>query len=134
MMRPLDFHALSDRVGRGIDDAFLLGRDLCVVPIFSDSSQPVEREFWVPEGRWTDLYTGEEHEGGRFVRRKCAVEEMPVLARHGAVIPTLDVADDVRSTDDLLEEPWSFRAFGDVDGDRTFLDFSGRPVTWSSAR
>ena len=134
MMRPLDFHAPSDRVGRGIDDAFLLGRDLCVVPIFSDSSQPVEREFWVPAGRWTDLYTGEEHEGERFVRRTCALEEMPVLVRHGAVIPTLDVADDVRSTDDLLEEPWSFRAFGEVDGDRTFLDFSGRPVTWSAAR
>ncbi|WP_246958071.1 TIM-barrel domain-containing protein [Brachybacterium sp. Marseille-Q7125] len=91
VMRPLDFHAPGDRVGRGIDDAYLLGRDLYVVPVFSDSSDPVRRTFWVPEGRWEDLYTGEHYEGGRYAERLCTLEEMPVLARDGAVIPMLDI-------------------------------------------
>lgn len=131
MMRPLDFHASGDRVGRGVDDAYLLGRDLYVVPVFSESSEPVEREFWVPEGRWTDLYTGQAYDGERFIRRVCALDEMPVLARHGAVIPTVSITEQVRSTDDLLAAPWSFQAIGDVDQQCTFLDFTGRTITWS---
>jgi len=131
MMRPLDFHAPQDRVGRGVDDAFLLGRDLYVVPVFSDSADPVERIFWVPQGRWRDLYTGQEYEGGRYARRLCALDEMPVLAREGAVIPTVEITPEVRSTDDLLRAPWSYRVIGAVDGPRTMLDFEGREVTWT---
>jgi len=130
MMRPLDFHAPTDRVGRGVDDSYLLGRDLYVVPIFSDSPEPVEREFWVPEGRWTDLYSGETYEGGRHARRRFALDEMPVLAREGAVIPTVEVSAEVSSSDDLLEAPWTFRTIGVVDEPRTFLGFDGQGVPW----
>lgn len=131
MMRPLDFHAPDDRVGRGVDDAYLLGHDLYVVPVFSESHEPVDREFWVPHGRWIDLYTGQPYDGGRYARRLCALDEMPVLAREGAVIPTVDITADVRSTDDLLDAPWSFQAFGTVEENRTFLGFDGRTVSWS---
>lgn len=131
MMRPLDFHAPADRVGRGVDDAYLLGRDLYVVPIFSESPTPVDREFWVPEGRWTDLFTGETYDGGRYARRRCALNEMPVLAREGAVIPTVGITGKVRSTDDLREAPWDFRAIGQVEGPRHFLGFDGRDFPWT---
>ncbi len=131
MMRPLDFHAPADRVGRGVDDAFLLGRDLYVVPIFSESPDPVEREFWLPEGRWKDLYTGETYEGGRYARRRCALDEMPVLAREGTVIPTVDVPCEIRSTDDLRDARWVFRTIGRVEGVRTFIGFDDQEITWT---
>lgn len=131
VMRPLDFHAPTDRVGRGVDDAYLLGRDLYVVPVFSDSAEPVRRTFWVPEGRWTDLYTGERYEGGRYAERLCALEEMPVLVRDGAVLPLLEIDSSVRSTDDLLEAPWVFRTFGETEGTRLFTDFTGQELTWA---
>ena len=59
MMRPLDFADPTDRIARTVDDAFLLGSDLLVVPIFTDADEPVERTFWVPAGGWTDLLTGD---------------------------------------------------------------------------
>ena len=107
MMRPLDFHAPADRVGRGVDDAYLLGHDLYVVP-------DVQRE---PRPRWT-ASSGCRRAGGRICSRAspttadatpaacCALNEMPVLAREGAVIPTVGITGKVRSTDDLREAPW----------------------------
>ncbi len=131
MMRPLDFHDPGDRVGRGVDDAYLLGRDLCVAPVFSDSAAPVRRTVWVPPGQWIDLYTGVHYEGSRHVEILCSLEDMPVLVREGAVLPMLTVDATTRSTDDLLHAPWTFREFGEPKGPRTFVDFDGKEIYWA---
>lgn len=130
VLRPLDFHDPTDRVARGVDDAFLLGEDLLVVPVFDDGTAPVERSFYVPRGRWRDLLTGEQYEGPGFASRRCALDDMPLLAREGSVIPRLDVGPEHRGTDDLLDLPWRFDAVGDASGPRTFTGFDGSTVTW----
>lgn len=130
MMRPADFYYPDDRVARGIDDAYFLGKDLYVVPIFSDNADPVQRTFWVPPGIWTDLYRGVHYEGGRYTDTLCKLEEMPVLVREGAVLPMLSVDGAVRSTEDLLQKPWRFRLFGKVEKSCSFIDFSGQEIHW----
>lgn len=130
MMRPLGFADPGDRILGGIDDAFMLGRDLLVVPVFSDSAEPVERTFYVPAGEWTDLVTGERHAGPGFVTRTCALAEMPSLIRDGTVLPRLDVTPEHRNTDDLLTEPWRYEVFGTVEEPRTFVAFDGTSTTW----
>ena len=131
MMRPLDFAAPTDRVARSVDDAFLLGSDLLVVPVFDDSAEPVERTFWVPDGVWSDLLTGETHRGPGFTTRTCGLEDMPLLVRSGTVLPRVEVTAEHRNTDDLLGLPWTYTVVGDVDGERTFVGFDGAPVRWS---
>ena len=130
MLRPLDFTDPSDRVARGVDDAFLLGSDLLVVPIFSDSPEAVQRTFWVPAGGWTDLLTRETYAGPGFVTRTCDLPHMPVLVRHGSVLPRLAVTAEHRNTDDLLHEPWIFDVYGGVTEPRTFVGFDGRSIDW----
>jgi alpha-D-xyloside xylohydrolase len=130
MLRPLDFTDPSDPVARGVDDAFLLGPDLLVVPVFSDNPDPVRRTFWVPAGGWTDLLTGERYAGPGFAARTCGLAEMPVLVRDGTVLPLLDVAPEHRNTDDLLDLPWRYQVFGDAVGHRTFTRFDGTAVGW----
>lgn len=131
MMRPLDFTEPEDRVARGIDDAFLLGNDLLVAPVCSDSAEPVQRSFYVPAGGWSDLVTGERYAGPGFFTRACELSQMPLLVRDGAVIPRLDVPHEARNTDDLLDQPWRFESFGgNVPQEREFIGFDGRRFIW----
>lgn len=131
VLRPLDFLDPGDRVARGVDDAFLLGDDLLVVPVFSDSPEPTDRHFYVPAGGWTDLLTGDRYTGPGFANRMCGLADMPLLVRNGAVLPRLDIDAEHRSTDDLLALPWRYEVFGEAAGSRTFVRFDGSRVTWS---
>lgn len=131
VLRPLDFADSDDRIARGVDDAFLLGNDLLVVPVFSDSPDPVVRKFYLPAGGWTDLLTGERYEGPGFVSRTCALHEMPLLVRDGTVLPRLTIDAAHRNTDDLLNSAWTFQTFGAVTESRTFERFDGSTVSWT---
>ena len=133
VMRPLGFADPSDRILRSVDDAYMLGRDLLVVPVFSGSAEAVERTFYLPAGRWTDLVTGDRHAGPGFVTRTCKLAEMPLLVRDGTVLPRLDVTPAHRNTDDLLELPWRYDVFGAVAEPRTFVGFDGTELPWRPA-
>ena len=74
-------------------DQYLLGEHLLVVPITAPRerlSQLATASAWLPEGEWVDLITGTRYRGSREVLLTRALEEYPVLARAGAVVP-LDV-------------------------------------------
>lgn len=129
VMRPLGFHYPDDRVARGIDDSFLLGRDLLVVPVFDDAEGPVSRTFYVPEGRWHDLADGTAYSGPGFHTVDVPLDAMPLLVREGAVIPRVDVDASVQSVADLLDRPWRLHAYGSgpTDG-HEWVGFDGRPM------
>ncbi len=42
---------------------------------------------WLPGGRWTDIFTGDEYKGGRRIKMLRWLDSIPVLARAGAIIP-----------------------------------------------
>lgn len=112
VMRPLGFHHSDDRVARSVDDSFLLGRDLLVVPVFDDGDAPVSRTFYVPEGEWFDLDDDTRYAGPTFHTVTVPLDRMPVLVRGGATIPRVDVDESVRSVDDLHGRPWTLHAYG----------------------
>jgi alpha-D-xyloside xylohydrolase len=112
VMRPLAFHYPDDRVARGVDDSFLLGRDVLVVPVFDDSEGPVSRSFYVPDGRWQDLHDGTHYAGPGFHTVDVPLDTMPVLVRQGAVIPRVEVDASVRGVADLIGRPWQLHAYG----------------------
>jgi alpha-D-xyloside xylohydrolase len=129
VMRPVGFEFPDDPVATGIDDAFLLGSDLLVVPIFDDGEDAVDRRFYVPEGTWTDLLTNESFAGPAFHTRTVPLERTPVLVRHGAVIPRVSVDEGTRRTDDLIHAAWTVATYGDADGTRRLIGFDGTPTT-----
>lgn len=125
VLRPLALEFPEDPVAPSVDDAFLVGSDLLVVPVFDDGPGPVRRRFWVPEGGWTDLLTGERHTGPAYVERTVDLDSMPVLVRDGCWLPRLTVDESVRSTDDLLERPWQLHVYGSATGPRELTGFDG---------
>ena len=69
---------------------FMFGSELLVAPITS----PADRETrlgrvkaWLPEGVWTDVFTGLSYTGGRTVYLHRDLSSIPVLAKAGAIVP-----------------------------------------------
>ncbi|MEO7061539.1 MAG: TIM-barrel domain-containing protein [Lapillicoccus sp.] len=132
VMRPLGFHYPDDSVARSVDDAFLLGEDLLVVPIFDDAPGPVRRRFYVPQGRWVDLLDGSAYVGPGYHEAEVPLERMPVLVRDGAVLPTVGVEGRTETVDSLLGRPWTLTVVGEVPEltrERRLVGFDGTP-TW----
>ena len=69
---------------------FFFGTELIVAPITEHTSSDnnmASVNVWIPEGRYTDIFTGRIYSGNRFVRMYRDIENFPVLAKAGAIIP-----------------------------------------------
>jgi alpha-glucosidase len=63
---------------------FLCGDAILVVPV---TSAEKTKKFYLPEGKWFDLYTDELYSGNRELTRECPVHEIPLFVRGSSVIP-----------------------------------------------
>jgi alpha-D-xyloside xylohydrolase len=88
MLRPLTLEFPDDPIAGCIDDAYLLGADLLVAPIFSESREPVARRLYLPAGEWVDFWTDERINGGRYITRTSALDTIPVYVRAGTLLPS----------------------------------------------
>lgn len=84
VMRPMLLEFPEDRTARTLDTQYTLGASLLVAPVF-DADGWVE--YYVPEGRWTSLLTGEVVDGGGWRREQHAADSLPLLVRPGTVLP-----------------------------------------------
>ncbi len=69
---------------------FFFGTELIVAPITEHTSEDnnmASVNVWIPEGKYTDIYTGRIYSGNQFVRMYRDIETIPVLAKAGAIIP-----------------------------------------------
>ncbi|MDX8142458.1 glycoside hydrolase family 31 protein [Lentzea sp. BCCO 10_0061] len=90
-MRPVFLEFPDDPAAWRVEDAFLLGPDLLVAPITEAGDR--ERDVHLPAGaRWTDAWTGEEHEGGRTVTVAAPLDRIPLFLRDGARLPVREEA------------------------------------------
>lgn len=66
--------------------------DLLVCPITkpAQSNKLSELEIWLPEGRWTDIFTGETYfagKGGKTMKIYRWLDTIPVFAKAGTILP-----------------------------------------------
>ncbi|GAA3638215.1 alpha-xylosidase [Kineosporia mesophila] len=97
VMRPMILEFPDDPAVAYLDRQYLLGPDLLVAPVFSPDG---EVEYYLPEGDWVRLLTGETVTGGRWVKEHHEVDSLPLLVRPGAVVP-LGAREDRPDTDHL---------------------------------
>lgn len=67
---------------------YLFAGSMIVAPVCSktDRSGMAKVRVWLPDGVWTDLFTGDEYRGGGWVKMYRWTDSLPVLAKAGAVI------------------------------------------------
>ncbi|HEX8007806.1 MAG TPA: glycoside hydrolase family 31 protein [Trebonia sp.] len=84
-MRPLFLNFPADETCWEIDDQFLLGDDLLVVPVVVEGA--TERRVYLPAGaRWLDAWTGAAHPGGQWLTAPAPLERIPVYVRDGGTV------------------------------------------------
>lgn len=82
VLRPmiLDF---ADRSCETLDKQYMLGDSLLVAPIFKESG---EVEYYLPEGKWVQLLTGEVVEGGRWLKERHDYFSLPLPVRPNSIL------------------------------------------------
>ena len=85
VQRPLVFDHQYDATVRDIDDQYVLGSDLLIAPVVGPGV--TERQVYLPAGDWYDWHTGEHVGGQRFLIAATPMEQIPIYARGGSVIP-----------------------------------------------
>lgn len=84
ILRPMLLEFPDDPAVLHLDRQYMLGGDILVAPVFSAEG---EVDFYLPEGEWTSLLTGETVTGGRWQRETHGFDSLPLYVRPGAVIP-----------------------------------------------
>ena len=100
MARAMVLEYTDDRNVAYLDKQYMLGDNLLVAPIFNDESRA---EFYLPEGDWTDFFSGEGYEGGKWYTETMGYCDIPLMVKEGAVVaigscdnkPDYDYADGV---------------------------------------
>lgn len=73
-----------------VPNQYFFGPGLMVAPI-TEKTNPhtkvASTKVWLPEGIWTDLFTGAIYKGGRTLKMFRGPEHIPVLAKEGAIVP-----------------------------------------------
>jgi alpha-D-xyloside xylohydrolase len=83
VMRSMVLEFTEDRNCAYLATQYMFGDSLLVAPIFNDRSMA---EYYLPEGRWTSLLTGEVKEGGKWYKEKHSYLSIPLYAREGSIV------------------------------------------------
>ena len=100
-----------------VKNQYFFGSEMIVAPITSKLNPKTNLasvEVWLPEGRWTDIYTGAIYTGNKLIKMFRGIESIPVLAKEGAIIP---MSADDRSNNSSNPEDMKIRIFR---GNNTF--------------
>lgn len=84
IMRPMLMEFPHDKSAATLETQYLLGDRLLVAPVFSADGWV---DFYLPEGIWTHLLSGEELDGPRWFRQRYNFDSLPLFVRPATVIP-----------------------------------------------
>ena len=87
MMRAMVMEYPKDRMCRYLDKQYFLGDSLLAAPICNPESKGV---YYLPEGTWTDFFTGEKVEGGKWFEKHYSYLEMPLFVKENTILPISD--------------------------------------------
>lgn len=81
MMRPMYFEFPQEHTAWFLDQQYMLGPDLLVAPVFSESG---EVEFYLPDGEWLNYFSLERVNGGRWIKERHDFMSLPLYRRADA--------------------------------------------------
>ncbi|ERJ11189.1 glycoside hydrolase family 31 protein [Haloplasma contractile] len=90
LIRPLYYNNPKDEIAYKYKNQYYFGSELLVAPITKPMSTKTKRsihKFYLPEGSFFNFNSKEFYEGNREITDIYRLDEMPVFARAGAIIP-----------------------------------------------
>jgi alpha-D-xyloside xylohydrolase len=107
VMRSMVLSFPEDRIAWQFDQQYMLGGSLLVIPVVVPGGYA---RFYLPAGRWYDIWNQTWVEGPGFFERQVPLEHIPVFGREGTILP---LGPAVQHTGELkpgldLEQVWAF--------------------------
>jgi alpha-glucosidase len=85
IVRPMVMEYPNDPACRDLTDQYMLGDRLLVAPVMTPGV--TARAVYLPKGVWYDYHTGKRYVGGKNILVDCPIDQIPLFAKGGAVIP-----------------------------------------------
>jgi alpha-glucosidase len=111
---------------------YLFGDDLLVAPVCKPAnpvSGMAEAEVWLPPGRWVNWFTDAVYVGPGRITFQVGLNEIPVFARAGAMIPA---APPVNRSDLIADAPLVIHVFAGADGRAELYEDDGLSKQYES--
>jgi alpha-D-xyloside xylohydrolase len=83
MMRAMFLEFPEDRTCHNVDQQYMLGPNLLVAPVFNAEGNV---QFYLPQGKWTNFFTKQVVDGGRWITEQHGFDSLPLYVREGAEI------------------------------------------------
>ncbi len=98
LIEPLYYEHPKDTNAYRFPNEYYFGTELLIAPITTpaDKSGMALTKAWLPKGHWTDIFTGDEYEGGKVVSMVRWLDSFPTLLKEGGIF----VLDGRRHTND----------------------------------
>ena len=114
LCEPMYYSYPDNKNAYNVPNQYMFGSELMVCPITKPQHKELNMgsvDVWLPEGRWTDIFTNQSYEGEKKITMFRDINTIPVLAMEGAIIPLS--ADRGNKTDNPESfEIWAFTGNG----------------------
>lgn len=90
LCEPMYYSYPEEKEAYSVPNQYMFGSEIMVCPITSKTDKKTgfgSVKAWIPEGRWTDIFTGEVYTGNKSLVLNRETNSIPVLAKEGAIIP-----------------------------------------------
>ncbi len=103
---PMYYNYPKNEEAYAVKNEYFFGTELIVIPVTEHTSKETNMasaQAWIPSGRYTDIFTGRIYSGQRFLKLYRDTENIPVLAKEGAIIPLSvnDTVNDYKNPEDM---------------------------------
>ncbi|PTR34129.1 alpha-glucosidase (family GH31 glycosyl hydrolase) [Luteibacter sp. OK325] len=90
LVRPMYYAWPDEDKAYQSNGQYMFGDDLLVAPVTATAGDGgfAKQDAWLPKGDWFDVTRGRMLHGGRTVSARYRLDEVPVFARAGAIVPT----------------------------------------------
>ncbi len=88
--RPMYYDFPEENNAYTFKNQYFFGDDLIVSPIATKVDALTglcSKEIWLPKGEWFEMHSGKLFNGNQIIKRNFAMNEVPVYAKAGAIIP-----------------------------------------------
>jgi alpha-glucosidase (family GH31 glycosyl hydrolase) len=120
ILRPLVYHHGDDAKALACNDEFYVGDWLLMAPAYEEGK--VRRSVYLPEGKWTNLWTHESHQGPVTIEVDTPVASLAgvaIFVRAGAILPRQPLTP---SLENHLPEALSFDVYPGEDSNFTLRE------------
>jgi alpha-D-xyloside xylohydrolase len=114
VLRPMLLEFPEDPTCLFLDKQYMLGDSLLVAPVFNAEGIV---QYYLPEGEWTNFWTNERRQGGKWFKEQFGYMQLPLWVRENAIIPMgpVEQAPFRSSFDDLTVHVYNLKTSAQFD-------------------